>query len=69
MHYLFETSACETVNSQHDRCGANEPSGDEHHMVVNLRDSADAEPDDANACGQDKWRSMSDRKIGFLIAN
>lgn len=51
-NYLLETSSCITVHSQHDRCGADERSRHEHHVIMNLRNSADTESGDADAYHQ-----------------
>jgi hypothetical protein len=53
-HYLLETGGCITINSQHDRRGANKASRYEHRVVVDLRNSADAESKDPDTCNQSK---------------
>ena len=68
MHYLFETSGCKAVNSQHNCRGADEPSRHEHYVVVEFRDGAYAESNDTNTCDQNKRneRLMGDALQGLL---
>ena len=64
MRYFFETGGCITVHSQHDRRGTNERGRHKHYVIVNLRDSADAESNDTDTYK----RSMSDRRVGMAAS-